>query len=100
HGTRPEEIPRNLGGPVLSTRGRASPYRAGREGGRWYRATSSRECRGKEAGSRSAPVVPKKRGNHPEGPCGGKGRAGSGNRRRERWRRDRALQPSQRNKSG
>ena len=37
------------------------------KGGRWYRTTSQRECCGKEAGSRSAPVVPEKRGNHPRG---------------------------------
>ena len=84
HGTRPEGPPGTweaLTSPPEDERPHAE---RDEKGVGWYRITSQRECCGKEAGSRSAPVGPVKRGNHPEGPRGGKERAGSVNRRRER----------------
>jgi hypothetical protein len=74
-GQRPGHVrkgfPRNLGDPAAST-WKVEP----RSGAQASDAGA--------AGSRSALVVPRKRGNRPEGPRGGKGSIGSRNRWRER----------------
>lgn len=67
----------------------------------WYRRASKEKRGGKGAGSRSALIVPRKRGNRPEGPRGGKGSVGSRNCWRERLRERRIPRlRSQRNCSG
>jgi hypothetical protein len=107
---------RNLGDPVVSTdkkpagqpankatahgRRHLADVGAKRQELGWYRRANEKRG-GKGAGSRSALVVPTKRGNRPEGPRGGKGSAGSRNCWRERLRGRRFLRTrSQRNCSG
>src|SRR5438270_5714327 len=49
-----------------------------------YRQAKETKRGGMGSGRLSTPIVPRKRGNHPEGPCGGKGGVGLRNRWRER----------------
>ena len=58
------------------------------------------EARRDGSGRLSTPIVPRKRGNHPEGPRGGKRGVGSRNRWRERWQGRRTLRASQRDFNG
>jgi hypothetical protein len=92
--------PRNLGepwylrGPIPAglretkvqahSRGRPHPVGANERAQPRYRQAKETKCGGKDPGRRSTLIVPGKRGNHPEGPRGGKGGVGSRNRWRER----------------
>ena len=95
---------RNLGDPIVSVKraGRATGKERSRLAGAGARppvrakdgrrhGTAERRQRsdaGRAVGSRSAPIVPGKRGNQPKGPRGGKRSVGIRNRWRERsWER-------------
>jgi hypothetical protein len=65
-------------------RGRPHPVGANRRAHPWYRQAKETKRGGMDSGRLSTLIVPRKRGNHPEGPRGGKGSVGSRNRWRER----------------
>jgi hypothetical protein len=94
------EGPPAIKGPGSRALGVPPPARA-KEGR--HHGTAERRQRsevGGAMGSRSALIVPRKRGNRPEGPCGGKGGAGTRDRWRARSRKHRVPVRSQRNCSG
>ena len=81
-------------------RGRPHPVGAKRRAQPRYRQAKETKRGGMDAGRLSTPIVPMKRGNRPEGPCGGKGGVGSRNRWRARRQGHRTLKASQRDFSG
>ena len=89
--TRSHGFPRNLGGPVVSTANPGRSYRvtnsrpaAGAPGGLgnetrvrpWYRQAKATKRGGTGDGESERLIVPRTRGNRPEGPRRGKGTPG------------------------